>query len=716
MATHKLTDGYVKSLETDGRDRVIWDEALPRFGLRVTPAGRRIYLVQYRAKAGPGVPSVTRKARIGEHDGDLWNVTKARAAAKKLLGPVDGGGDPLAEREAKAEAAERAKVEAADASARAAAVAEARERDRFETVAERYIVQALGEKRSARETARLLRQGPAAEWHGRHVAAIRRVDVADLIDAIRKRSPATARLSYSALRGFFAWCIERELVDVSPCDHVKAPPRPPARDRVLSDEELAAVWKGADALGFPFGPVIKLLMLTGQREGEVAGMVWSEVDVSAASWIIPKERTKNGREHVVDLSAEALAIIEAVPRTGELLFPARRAPARKHPRKAGDTAARPVVGFAAAKRLLDSDTARKTKDPLPTAGLAPWRLHDLRRTAATGMAGMSFPPHVVERVLNHASGVTGGLVGVYQRHEYRPERKAALTAWGTRVAAIIGGEEPASNVRALRAWSPPLARLSFGITTTLNRPSRAFTRTTTDQRRPEASLPSPRTSNGSLSHWSFSSSFRRVVNQRPEAGSMRKPDGHVTPSASGSGARAGATAGALTMAASIAAAASRSPNPFGQGSARSHPSRTAGGSATTPTEAAPAARAALATALAASRPAASASGQITTVRPARGAKLALPTALEPPGQVATTNAGKRSLAASAAFSPSTTSTGAEARSTSAWSPKSGRGASKASHVQAGPRPASRQVSGRISLPARVSKRAAYPSSSPALDR
>ncbi|MGI8840220.1 MAG: tyrosine-type recombinase/integrase [Caulobacteraceae bacterium] len=451
MATRKLTDGFVEGLKVDGRDQTIWDEALARFGLRVTPAGRKLYVVQYRAKPAPGVPSTSRKVTIGEHDGALWNLTKARAAARKLLGAVDAGSDPVAERHAKAEAHKMEKAATADAKAKAAAESEARERECFEAVAEHYIAKALTKKRSGAEAARLLRQGPIAAWGGRHVASIRRAEVADLLDAIGQRSPATARLTYAALRGLFGWCIERELVAVSPCDHVKAPPRPAARDRVLSDAELAAIWQGATALGFPFGPVIKLLMLTGQREGEVAGMAWSEIDLQAATWIIPKERTKNGREHAIDLSPKALAVIGAVPRNGDLLFPARRAPARKHTRAAGEALARPVVGFAAAKRLLDGDVKRKTKAAFPTHDLTPWRFHDLRRTAATGMAGMSFPPHVVERVLNHASGVTGGLVGVYQRHEYRPERNAALAAWSSRVEAIISGETPASNVRRLRA-------------------------------------------------------------------------------------------------------------------------------------------------------------------------------------------------------------------------------------------------------------------------
>lgn len=450
MATHKLTDGYVEALEK-GKDRVIWDAELARFGIRATPAGKRLYIVQYRAKPAPGVPSTTRKVSIGEHDGKLWNVTKARAAARRILGAVDTGGDPVAERIAQAEADRVAKAEAAKLAVREAADAEARERDRFELVAERYIAAALAGKKSGPEMARHLRRGPIKAWEGRQIGVVRRRDVTELMDEIRKRSPATARLTYAALRGLFGWCIEREIVEHSPCDHVKAPPRPAARDRVLSDAELRAVWQGADALGQPFGPIVKLLMLTGQREAEVAGMTWAELDLDAATWIIPKGRTKNGREHAVDLSPQALAIIEAVPRLGDLLFPGRNAPARKHARPDSELTSRPVTGFSAAKRILDGDVTRKTKERLPTAQLAQWRFHDLRRTVATGLAEMRFRPEVIERVLNHASGVTGGLVGVYQRWDYREERKVALEAWGKRVAAITSGEPLPSNVRKLRA-------------------------------------------------------------------------------------------------------------------------------------------------------------------------------------------------------------------------------------------------------------------------
>jgi integrase len=286
-------------------------------------------------------------------------------------------------------------------------------------------------------------------WTDKPVNEIRRRNVVELLDRISPRSTATARQTHSALRGFFRWCVEREIADTSPCDHVKAPPRPAARDRVLSDTELQIVWRATDTLGYPFGPILKLLILTGQREAEVAGMAWAELDLQHATWAIPKERTKNARGHVVDLSPQALEIINEIPRDGDILFPARRAPARKNNRPDEPDQQRPVVGFGSAKRILDGDVSRKTKETPDTAALPHWRIHDLRRTAATGMAGMGIAPHVIERVLNHVSGVTGGLVGVYQRHEYRAERRAALLSWGQHVEAIAQGRAIPSNVVAI---------------------------------------------------------------------------------------------------------------------------------------------------------------------------------------------------------------------------------------------------------------------------
>ena len=458
MASLKLTDGEVEKIEPGERDAYAWDTALPRFGVRVTPAGARIYLVQYRAKGAPGEGTKTRRITIGQHDGDMWNTTKARAAARKLLAPVDLGQDPFADREAKLAAEVAAKVAAAEAEALKAREAEARIRDSFEAVTTRYIAFHMKANRTGGETARLLRHGPVKAWKGRHIAEIRRTDLADLIDTIKQRSPAVARATYAALRGLFAWCLERDLIIASPCQNITAPPRPEARDRVLADSELAVIWNASDALGYPFGPVIKLLILTGQRRAEVANMAWAEIDLDAAVWRIPKERTKNGKAHEVDLSPQAIEVLKSVKRNGPTLFPARKAPSRKAvPARVDVTAeTQGVRGFSAAKRKLDGEAEALWQEALAKAKaknvgpMRPWRMHDLRRTAATGMAGMGFAPHVIERVLNHISGVQSGLVGVYQRHEYRAERKAALTAWGAQVEAVAKGEALPSNVRPLR--------------------------------------------------------------------------------------------------------------------------------------------------------------------------------------------------------------------------------------------------------------------------
>lgn len=453
MANAKLTDGLVESIEAGERDTYIWDTALPRFGLRVTPKGAserpatRIYLVQYRAKTAPGQPSKTRRITIGQHDGTLWNATKARARARRILADVDGQLDPFAILAAEREADHLARLALQAAAVAAATEAERRATETFAAVAELYIARRLAKRRSGGEAARLLRHGPVATWGPRHISEIRRADVADLLEAIADRSPAVARATFAELRTFFDWCVGGDKIAVSPCANVKAPPRPQARDRVLADDEFRLIWRAADAMGFPFGPAFKLMALTGQRRAEVAGMTWAELDVSAARWRIPADRAKNKQAHEIDLSREALEIITAVPKTGPHLFPARGGGA--------------IRGFSAVKRKLDAmvealrrqDAAKAGEDP-PVEDLPNWRIHDFRRTAATGMAALAFPPHVVERVLNHVSGSQSGITGVYQRFDYRAERKAAITGWGARVTAILSDAPIPSNVIRLDASRP----------------------------------------------------------------------------------------------------------------------------------------------------------------------------------------------------------------------------------------------------------------------
>jgi integrase len=196
------------------------------------------------------------------------------------------------------------------------------------------------------------------------------------------------------------------------------------RARVLSDDELCLVWNGCDKAGWPFGPMVQLLILTGQRRQEVAGALWQEFDLdNKRLWSLPRERVKNGRAHDVPLSDAAIEILEGLPRIKNkagLVFTTR-----------GDT---PVSGFSRAKARLDAkilDLLREEaeeagRDPEKIEAFDPWTLHDLRRTAASGWARLGVPLEVTEKILNHVSGAFSGVAGVYQRHDYaaRCERQA----------------------------------------------------------------------------------------------------------------------------------------------------------------------------------------------------------------------------------------------------------------------------------------------------
>jgi integrase len=223
---------------------------------------------------------------------------------------------------------------------------------------------------------------------------------------------------------------------------------PKHSDRVLSDEEIRIAWRAFDSVGWPFGPIGQLLLLTGARKNEVAGMKWSEIDLDARIWSLPQERTKNKREHELPLSAAAVRIIEALPRIGDkmrgFVFTTT-----------GNSA---VSGFSRFKTSIDETVLELSKeqaelrgdDPAKVEALAPWILHDLRRTVATNLQKLGVKLEVTEAVLNHVSGTRAGVVGLYQRHDYRDEKRQALDAWARHLGAIIDGEGPADIVRLAR--------------------------------------------------------------------------------------------------------------------------------------------------------------------------------------------------------------------------------------------------------------------------
>ena len=227
----------------------------------------------------------------------------------------------------------------------------------------------------------------------------------------------------------YAWAIGEGLCETNPVDGTNKADEGKPRDRVLSDKELAAVWNAAPE--GDYGSIVKLLMLTAQRRDEIGSLRWSEIDTEAKTITLPASRTKNGREHVIPLSAQALAIIKATPQRAnrDLVF------------GSGDGG---YSGWSKAKAAMDEKLGK---------GVAGWTLHDLRRTGATRMADSGVQPHIIEAVLNHVSGHKEGVAGIYNRAAYEPEKRAALDTLGsyikTAMAKADGSERDASSGRPM---------------------------------------------------------------------------------------------------------------------------------------------------------------------------------------------------------------------------------------------------------------------------
>jgi integrase len=261
---------------------------------------------------------------------------------------------------------------------------------------------------TAKEHERLLRKHFASTWGRRDVRDIKQKHVNTILDGLlAEGKPSEANHALGVVKTLFRWCVDRDILVTSPCQKVKKPAKSQSRTRALTDRELREVWRAAGEDGYPFGHMTQLLVLTGQRRGEVTQMRWSQIDFDAKTWLIPAELSKNGRPHLVPLSTPVIDLLKTMPRLHQdVLFPAR-----------GSTSA-VISGFTRAKLRLDR-----------TSGVADWTLHDLRRTTATHLGKLGTAPHVIERVLNHVSGSFSGVAGVYNRHPYFEEMRDALQRW-----------------------------------------------------------------------------------------------------------------------------------------------------------------------------------------------------------------------------------------------------------------------------------------------
>jgi integrase len=268
----------------------------------------------------------------------------------------------------------------------------------------------------------------------RPAAAIDRKAVVVALNVVKRRgAEQMAARAAGYANAAYGWGIKHDKVAINP--FVKLPvAKTKKRDRALADAEIAALWRATETpvgLGV-FNAIVRMLLLTGQRRGEISGMTWSELSADLAIWTLPKERAKNSVEHIVPLSRQAREIIEARPRSNmtQLVFPGER----------GDNV---YNGWSIAKVALDR-----------ASGVVGWTLHDLRRTVATNLQKLGVRLEVTEAVLNHVSGSRAGVVGVYQRHDWAAEKRAALQAWADRFDAIVEGRSEESNVVELgvRRW------------------------------------------------------------------------------------------------------------------------------------------------------------------------------------------------------------------------------------------------------------------------
>lgn len=413
-----LTAPAVERIKPDPAKRLEKpDGILPGFYLVVQPSGAKSWAVRYRVAGKP------RKHTIGSYP--AIGLADARDLARKALSRVAAGGDPSAEKIAK----------------RAAENDSLSERDLMRTLVAEFLekhAKKFTRDTSWRMTDRLLQANVVPAWGQRRVQDITRRDVIDLLDKIVDRgAPVLANRVLAAVRKMFNWLRSRSVIEANPCDGVKAPTPEKSRDRVLSDDELRLVWIASASLGPPFHGMICLLILTGQRLREVSEMTDLEVDYNKGLWTIPRSRAKNDFPHDVPLSDAALAELRAAPRIKNeksLIFCTN-----------GRT---PVSGYSKAKSRLDAKMLAIAKKEAEVAGGDPqkvliphWTFHDLRRTMASGMARLGINLPVVEKVLNHVSGSFGGIVGVYQRHSFADEKRAALDVWANHVLSLSAGEK-----------------------------------------------------------------------------------------------------------------------------------------------------------------------------------------------------------------------------------------------------------------------------------
>ena len=394
----------VKPFETTAKPRDVFDAAVPGFYVRVNRGGSKSFGCMYR------VGGRLRRLTIGS--AAVWSLADARERAREAIRLGTSGARDLASEKQ-----------------------DAREADTFSELAADYIERwAKPRKRSWREDERIIDRYLNPAFGSVKVANVRRADVRRLLELIAGDAPIMASRVLACARKIYNWAISQDLAETSPCDRVPAPAQAVRRDRVLSDDELRAVWTALDSVNSPVTDVYRLRLLTAQRGGEVEGMTWAEIDLTRAVWTIPADRSKNRMAHRVPLAPAVVSILER--RRAELLADENRRAKRQ-----GREVEPPAFVFPGWRnREQPITTTKSTARAIAEAAAldTPWTGHDLRRTAATRMAEAGTGRTVIGRVLNHAEP---SVTAIYDRHGYDNEKREALDKWARTLARIVSGLE-----------------------------------------------------------------------------------------------------------------------------------------------------------------------------------------------------------------------------------------------------------------------------------
>jgi integrase len=388
----KLTPAFIRKAraETDAERSLFWDTKTPGFGLQVTATGHKSFVVQYRAKG---------RSRRMAIDGVL-DLEAARKRARKLLGAVADDRDPLAERNAEI----------------------ARERETFQAVAETYFVREAKKLRTIDERRRTLARLVYPAMGSRPIAEIRCSDIVRLLDEVEdENGPVMADRTLAYIRKVMNWHASRSDEFRSPIVRgmARTSGKERARARILTDDELRAVWKTAEATTGPFGAFIKFLLLTGARRSEASAIVWDEIKDGV--WLLPAARNKVKQDLARPLSGAAQNVLNGLPRIGRHVFTFDGVKA--------------LGSFSKPKARFDDG-----------CGVKDWTLHDLRRTARSLLSGAGIASDVAEMCLGH---VLTGVRGTYDRHEYHAEKKQAFEALATQIARIVDSQNTVVTLRGI---------------------------------------------------------------------------------------------------------------------------------------------------------------------------------------------------------------------------------------------------------------------------